>query len=142
MHRALGGAPVSREHWRSLGRSLRANAKRVRRSCGLRRVGAAQATASSPDTLLQAKTKFFLGVRPHPAFYALKAPTGRDAAPLPVNTLKQKHGAGVVRARPPHNYRCLRQNLVRANFAVLLKERTKNQKFKETKNSLIIIFLW
>jgi len=44
--------------WRSLGRSLRGNAMRVRRSCGLRRVRAAQATASSPDTLLQEKNNF------------------------------------------------------------------------------------
>jgi len=32
-------------------------------------------------------------------------------------------GAGVVRARPPHNYAWLRQNLVRANFAA-----SKNKK--------------
>ena len=39
MHRALGGAPVSCVHWRSLGRSLRGNARRVRlclRLCGCR----------------------------------------------------------------------------------------------------------
>jgi len=59
MHRALGGAPTLSVQWRSLGRSLLANAVRVRRSCGLRRVGAAQATASSPDMLLQAKNKIF-----------------------------------------------------------------------------------
>jgi len=46
--------------------------------------------------------------------------------PLAVRASKQKHGAGVVRARPPHNYAWLRQNLVRANFAALLKERTKD----------------
>jgi len=59
MHRALGGAPTSRVHWRSLGRSLLANAMRVRRSCGLRRVGAAQATASSPAHYYKQKNKFF-----------------------------------------------------------------------------------
>ena len=58
MHRALGGAPTFSVQWRSLGRSLLANAMRGRRSCGLRRVGAAQATASSPDTLLQEKNNF------------------------------------------------------------------------------------
>jgi len=70
MPRALGGAPVSRvlpvaplgsgaplaAAWAGC---LPAFAMCVRRNCGLRRVGAAQATASSPDTLLQTKNKIF-----------------------------------------------------------------------------------
>jgi len=45
------------------------------------------------------------------------------APPFAGSASKQKHGAGVVRARPPHNYLWLRQNLVRANFAA-----SKNRK--------------
>ena len=67
MHRALEGAPTLSGHQsallgqgllrRSLGRSLRGNAMRVRRSWCCGRVGAAATPASSPDTLLQAKNK-------------------------------------------------------------------------------------
>jgi len=58
MPRALGGAPTLSGQWRSLGRSLRGNAMRVRRSCGLRRVGAAQATASEPTLYSKKKIIF------------------------------------------------------------------------------------
>jgi len=46
-------------------------------------------------------------------------------------------GAGVVRARPPHNYPWLRQNLVRANFAAS-KNKKENFKGKQTDNMLSI----
>jgi len=71
MPRALGGAPTlpglplplawARGLWTA--RFLLVIV-RVRRSYGLRGVGTAQTTASSPDTFLQAKNKIFQEVRP------------------------------------------------------------------------------
>jgi len=59
MHRALGGAPTLSVQWRSLGRSLLANAMRVRRSWCCSRVGGGCNTSVLIGTLLPAKNKFF-----------------------------------------------------------------------------------
>ncbi len=101
MPRALGGAPALSVQWRSLGRSLLGNAVRVRRSCGLRRVGAAQATASSPDMLLQSKNSIFLEVRPLSRLLRSKSPYRAGCCAFPDKHFKAKTWAGVVRARPP-----------------------------------------
>ena len=45
-----------------------------------------------------------------------------------VSGFKTKAGAGVGGGTPAPQLPLLRQNLVRANFAALLKERTKNQR--------------
>jgi len=100
MHRALGGASTSRGQWRSLGRSLLANAMRVRRSWCCGRVGAAATPASSPDTFLQAKNKIFREVRPLSRLLRSKSPYGAGCCASPVQCLKIQ-----------------RQNLVRSNFA-------------------------
>ena len=72
MHRALGGAPTSRVHrapslglgvtWRSLGRSLRANAMRVRRGLASGKAklkNSVPAAASSLQPELHLKNKIF-----------------------------------------------------------------------------------
>jgi len=70
---------------------------RVRRSCGLRRVGAAQATASEPTLYYKKKTNFLgrssSALAPVPRIKTLWTAL---AAPLPNNTLKPpaKFGAG------------------------------------------------
>jgi len=63
MHRALGGAPVARVQRRSLGRSLRANAMRVRRGSPLYRKKKIYGRGVRPrySQLLYIKTKIFLG---------------------------------------------------------------------------------
>jgi hypothetical protein len=59
-----------------------------------------------------------------------------------VQCFKAKTWGGRGAGTPAPQLPLRRQNLVRANFAALIKERTKNQRIKEVKNSLIIIFLW
>jgi len=57
------------------------------------------------------KNKIFLGKSSAaPASTIRGDPGSRDAPPLAGNASKQKHGAGVVRARPPHNYLAASKN--------------------------------
>ena len=112
MHRALGGALTSRVHWRSLGRSLLANAMRVRRSWCCSRVGAAQAASVLTGTLLQIKNKIFLGFVRYAAITPRIQLWKRHCCASPEQHFRTKaSGVGVVRARPPHNNPCSRKIL-------------------------------
>ena len=51
---------------------------------------------------------------------------GRSSSAVPQSTRKRLCGAAYCASRG-QGFKTLRQNLVRANFAALLKERTKNQ---------------
>jgi hypothetical protein len=63
MHRALGGAPALSAQWRSLGRSLPANAARVRRGSPLYNNKKIHGRGVRPrfSQLLQPKNKIFIG---------------------------------------------------------------------------------
>ena len=119
MHRS---APVGRGlTGRSLGRSLRANAMRVRR--GRRMAGTSLVATPSARVLaslsLHLKNKIFLGKKLGRSALSYTKNYKDGAMPRLLRAVLQNQitGAGVVRARLPHNYACLRQNLVRANFA-------------------------
>jgi len=70
MHRALGGAPALSGQWRSLGRSLRGNAMRVRRGSPLYNNKKINGRGVRPrfSQFLHLKNKFFRKeARPLPA---------------------------------------------------------------------------
>ena len=82
MHRALGGAPTFSVQWRSLGRSLRGNAvrvRRVRRSTTIKKSTVAACVLASLS--LHLKNKFFR----------------KEARPLPLHEQKKARGRGMPR---------------------------------------------
>jgi len=82
MHRALGGAPVSPVQWRSLGRSLLANAVRVRRGSPLQQEKNSHSRrASSLQFYLTLKTNFL----------------GRSSSAMPQLTQKDSRDAALLR---------------------------------------------
>jgi len=89
--------------------------------------------ASSLQLSLYLKNKFFLGKKSSAAAPDTneRLQGRRYAPPLAFRASKQKHGAGVVRARPPHNYPLALAKFGAGKFCLTYYFRPKHRREKE-----------